>query len=177
MAVEVALTRPDLVRSLVLAPPGGSLLTEATPDLRAFFAAEREALGARATSTPPSRPTSTTWVVGRAGARRRRRRRGRGIRAPHAAPGVRGRRGARADLDEVELDPPAVERLGDVRAPVLLVVGGHDLDIAHLAAGTLVAGLRHGCAASTGPTRPTCRRWRSPTAFLDLVLDWVAEQD
>ncbi|HET6967688.1 MAG TPA: GNAT family N-acetyltransferase, partial [Ornithinibacter sp.] len=41
VAVEVALTRPDRVVSLVLAPPGGSLLTEATPDLRAFFTAER----------------------------------------------------------------------------------------------------------------------------------------
>ena len=34
VAVEVALTRPDAVRSLLLAPPGGSLLTERTPAVR-----------------------------------------------------------------------------------------------------------------------------------------------
>ena len=44
VAVEVALTRPDAVRSLLLAPPGGSLFTERTPAFAAFAAAENEAM-------------------------------------------------------------------------------------------------------------------------------------
>lgn len=44
MAVEVALTRPERVDSLLLSAPGGSLFAEATPDLRAFIAAEDAAL-------------------------------------------------------------------------------------------------------------------------------------
>ena len=45
VAVEVALTRPPAVASLLLAAPGGSLFAEVTPDLQAFFDAERTALG------------------------------------------------------------------------------------------------------------------------------------
>jgi pimeloyl-ACP methyl ester carboxylesterase len=44
VAVEVSLTRPSAVASLLLAAPGGSLLAEMTPDLRAFFDAESAAL-------------------------------------------------------------------------------------------------------------------------------------
>jgi 3-oxoadipate enol-lactonase len=44
VAVEVALTRPQVVASLLLATPAGSLLAEVTPDLQAFFDAEGTAL-------------------------------------------------------------------------------------------------------------------------------------
>jgi len=44
VAVEVALTRPERVGSLLLSAPGGSLIAEATPDLREFVDAERSAL-------------------------------------------------------------------------------------------------------------------------------------
>ena len=44
VAVEVALTSPEQVDSLLLVAPGGSLIAEATPDLRAFIDAERSAL-------------------------------------------------------------------------------------------------------------------------------------
>jgi 3-oxoadipate enol-lactonase len=44
VAVEVALARPELVASLLLSAPGGSLIAEVTPDLRAFFEAERSTL-------------------------------------------------------------------------------------------------------------------------------------
>ena len=45
VAVEVALTRPAAVASLLLAAPGGSLIPEATDDLRAFAEEENAALG------------------------------------------------------------------------------------------------------------------------------------
>ena len=44
VAVEVALTRPKLVASLLLRAPEGSLIGEVTPDLRAFIEAERSEL-------------------------------------------------------------------------------------------------------------------------------------
>src|SRR5690349_23543298 len=46
IAVEAALTRPELVASLLLAAPGGSLMADTTPDLQAFFDAEGSALEA-----------------------------------------------------------------------------------------------------------------------------------
>ncbi|MEO7421694.1 MAG: alpha/beta fold hydrolase, partial [Ornithinibacter sp.] len=63
VAVEVALRRPGLVRSLALCPPGGSLITEATPALRAFVTTEREAL-ARGDLDGAVEANITTWVVG-----------------------------------------------------------------------------------------------------------------
>jgi pimeloyl-ACP methyl ester carboxylesterase len=80
------------------------------------------------------------------------------------------------DLDEVELDPPAVERLAEVGRPVLLVVGGHDLDTVHLAA----AGLESGLPQVRRVDRPGTAHLPSmeePEAFLRLLLEWVAEQD
>jgi pimeloyl-ACP methyl ester carboxylesterase len=63
VAVEVALTRPGLVRSLLLGPPGGSLLAELTPALRDFFDAERAAL-ARDDLDAAVDANVITWVVG-----------------------------------------------------------------------------------------------------------------
>ena len=174
VAVEVALSRPGLVRSLVLAPPGGSLLTEATPDLRAFFAAEREALE-RGDLDAAVEADVATWVVGQ------------GREAtdvdPEVAASVRvmQRRAFEVtdgwdDVDEVELDPPAVERLGDLAPPVLLVVGGHDLDATHLAAVHVEAGAPRVSRVDWADTAhlPSMEQ---PARFLDLVLGWVAERD
>jgi pimeloyl-ACP methyl ester carboxylesterase len=44
VAVEAALARPRQVASLLLSPPGGSLIAELTPDLRAFIEIENAAL-------------------------------------------------------------------------------------------------------------------------------------
>src|SRR4051794_650290 len=46
VAVEIALTAPDRVTSLVLAAPGGSLTAEVTPRLRTFWDAENAAVEA-----------------------------------------------------------------------------------------------------------------------------------
>src|SRR5690606_25937530 len=63
VAAEVALTRPDLVQSLLLCPPGGSLLAEMTPDLRSFIDAEEAAL-ARDDLDAAVEANITSWVVG-----------------------------------------------------------------------------------------------------------------
>ena len=172
--VEVALTRPDLVRSLVLAPPGGSLLVEATPALREFFAAEGEALE-RGDLEAAVEADVATWVVGR------------GREAADVDAGVAAsvrvmqRRAFELtdgwdDLDEVELDPPAVERLGDLAAPVLLVVGGHDLDATELAAAHVEAAAPRVSRVDWADAAhlPSMEH---PDRFADLVLGWVAERD
>ena len=75
VAVEVALTSPEQVDSLLLAAPGGSLIAEATPDLRAFIDAERSAM-ARDDLAEAVEANLTWWVDGprrdaRAGGSRR----------------------------------------------------------------------------------------------------------
>ena len=126
VAVETTLTRPDLVASLLLSAPGGSLITEATPDLQAFFDAERSALAVDDVDAAVE-ANLVWWVDG-----------------PKRAPrdvdaSVReqvGRMQRRAfeliadwdDVLEEEMDPPAVDRLAEIDVPTLVLVGGLDLD-------------------------------------------------
>ena len=56
-------SRPEPVRSLLLAPPGGSLLTERTPAFAAFAAAENEAM-ARGDLDAAVEANVDAWVVG-----------------------------------------------------------------------------------------------------------------
>lgn len=175
VAVEVALARPALVRSLVLAPPGGSLLTERTDDLVAFTAAENAAIAAGDLDAAVE-ANVVAWVIGPG--------RVAGDVDPAVTASVRmiQRRAFEVDLgwqgleiEEVETDPPAAHRYGEVGRPVLLVVGGHDLGAVRLAAQRLEQGL------------PDVRRvdldvahlpsMEEPEAFLRLLLDWVAAHD
>jgi len=170
VATEVALTRPDLVQSLLLCPPGGSLLAELTPDLQDFIDAERAAL-ARNDIDAAVDANVATWVIGS------------GRTESDVEPAVvaavrRMQRNAFevaaswGDVSEVELDPPALDRLGELTQPVLVLVGGHDLDTTHDAA-------RRICAAA-----PQVRRvdWpdvahlpsmEKPLQFLELLLGWM----
>lgn len=178
VAVEVALTRPDLVRSLVLAPPGGSLLSERTADLEAFVTAEREAM-ARGDLDAAVEANLDAWVAGQ----------GRNLAdvAPAVTASVRvmQRRAFDIDaawgalgleLDEAELEPPAVERLEQVSSPTLLVVGGHDLDTTLLAADRLEQQVPDVRRVDI-PDAAHLPSMEAPDAFLRLLLDWVAERD
>lgn len=176
VAVEVALTRPDLVRSLLLAPPGGTLLTERTPALAAFGAAENEAL-ARGDLDAAVEANVDTWVVGE----------GRDHDAVDedvaASVRVMQRRAFEideswgdVDLDQVRLDPPATERYAQLRQPVLLVVGGHDLDTVRLAADGLESGVAQVRRVDL-PGAAHLPSMEEPEAFLRLLLDWVAARD
>ncbi len=176
VAVEVALTRPAAVRSLLLAPPGGSLFTERTSGFAAFAAAENDAM-ARGDLDAAVEANVTAWVVGD----------GRTIADvdPEVTASVRvmQRRAfdidaawADPDLEEVELDPPAVERYWELSRPVQLVVGGRDLDIVPLAARSLEAGLPHVRRVDRSDTAHL-PSMEEPEWFLQLLLDWVTEQD
>lgn len=126
VAVEVALTRPDLVDSMLLSAPGGSLIADVTPQLRAFLEAERSAL-ARDDLDAAVEANLVWWLDG-----------------PHrdadaVDPRVRElvrtmqRRAFEvtrgwADVEDKELDPPALERLPEIRVPTLVLAGELDLD-------------------------------------------------
>jgi len=174
VAMELALARPDVVSSLLLCPPGGSLLAELTPDLAAFFAAEREALAANDLDAAVEANVDS-WLVGA----------GR-IPAdvePAAIDLVRTmqRRAFEVtadwgDLDEVELEPPALERLDEVDCRVLVLVGGHDLDTTHDAARRVVAGVRNAILLEW-PDVAHLPPIESPDAFARLVQAWVDGHD
>src|SRR5450759_1520134 len=170
VAVEVALTRPELVASLLLSAPGGSLIAEVTPDLRAFIEAERSAL-ARDDLDSAVEANLTWWVDG-----------------PHrdagdVDPAVRDlvrQMQLRAfevtadwdDIQESELDPPALDRLADIRVPTLVLLGALDLDAIHDAARRVADGIPDARRVDWPDTAhlPSMER---PTDFLALLQDWL----
>jgi 3-oxoadipate enol-lactonase len=176
VALKVALTRPGLVRSLLLAPPGGSLLTERSPALAAFAAAENAALE-RGDLDAAVEANIDAWVVGQ----------GRTLDAvdPAVPASVRvmQRRAFEIDaswdnpdLEWVELDPPAAERYANIVAPVLLVVGGHDLEPVHRAADSIQAQVPRARRVDIARTAHL-PSMEGPEPFLQLLLEWVATQD
>ncbi|MGH1565408.1 alpha/beta fold hydrolase [Mumia sp. DW29H23] len=139
VAVETTLAHPSLVASLTLVAPGGSLIAEATDELRAFVAAESAALS-RGDLPAAVEANLEWWLAG-----------------PHRAldeidPALvaQVRRMQRRafeitadwdDVEESEPDPPALERLDAVEVPTLVVAGGLDVDAITRTAETLVAGI------------------------------------
>jgi pimeloyl-ACP methyl ester carboxylesterase len=124
-AVELALARPSAVASLVLVAPGGALIGEPPDVLRSVWRAEGEALD-RGDLDEAVEINLRAWVDGPA-------------RTPEAVePETRsfvGRMQRLAfempvwDADvapENELEPAAAGRLGELRIPVLVVVGMAD---------------------------------------------------
>jgi len=170
VAVEVALVRPPAVASLLLAAPGGSLLAEMTPDLRAFIDAERAALE-RGDLDAAVEANVAWWAEG---PRRS---------ADQVAPSVREqvrRMQRRAfevtadwdDVEEQELDPPALDRLAEIGVPALVLVGALDLDTIHDAAGRVTAGIA-GARRVDWPEAGHLPSLEDPAAFTSLLLDWV----
>lgn len=170
VAVEVALARPSAVASLLLAPPAGSLLSEMTPDLRAFIDAESSALD-RGDLDAAVEANLSWWVEG---TRRR---------ADQVDPLVREsvrRMQRRAfevtadwdDVEEQEQDPPALDRLSEIEVPVLVLIGGLDLDTVRDAAGRVVAGIA-GARRVDWPDAGHLPSLEHPAAFAELLLEWV----
>jgi 3-oxoadipate enol-lactonase len=172
VATELALTRPDLVRSLLLCPPGGSLLALRTPDLQAFADAENAALE-RGDLAAAVEANVETWVVGP----------GRGEADVDArvldAVRLMQRRAFEIQAgwgeghEQTELDPPALERLGDVRCPVHVLVGGHDLDTCIDAADRISVGVP-GAVRTTWPDAAHLPSMEHPGRFLQLVRAWTS---
>lgn len=171
VALEVALTRPELVVSLLLAAPGGSLIAEATADLEAFIETEDAAI-ARGDLDAAVEANLATWVEGPR-------------RAPADVDPVTRelvRRMQRQafevtadwdDVEEAELDPPALDRLGEVRARTLVLVGALDLDAIHDAAHRVAAGIP-GARRVDWPDTAHLPSMEQPDEFAALLTDWLA---
>jgi hypothetical protein len=159
------------VASLLLAAPGGALLAEVTPELRTFFDAEGAALE-RGDLDAAVEANLTWWVEG---PRRR---------ASEVEPAVRdlvARMQRRAfevtagwdDVEQKELEPPALERLGEIAAPALVLVGGLDLDAVQAAAGRVVDGVA-GARRVDWPDAGHLPALERPADFLALLRGWAA---
>jgi pimeloyl-ACP methyl ester carboxylesterase len=142
-----------------------------TEDLKNFLEAERSALAARDLDAAVE-ANIATWVVGR-------------DRAPSDVPsGVQDhvRRMQRrafevaeslGETDEAEFAPPALERLPDLTAPVLILVGGHDLDTTHDCAGRICRALPDARRVDW-PDVAHLPSMERPDDFLALLTEWVA---
>jgi len=174
VAVEVALTRPELVDSLLLSAPGGSLIAEATPDLQAFFDAEGSALAGDDLDAAVE-ANLTSWVDGR--------HREPGEVDPRLRDRVREMQ-RRAfdvtadwdDIEEQELDPPALERLAEIQARTMVLVGALDLDAIVDTARRVSDGIPDARRVDWPDTAhlPSMER---PGDFLALLRSWLRHGD
>ncbi len=177
VAVEMALERPEVVASLVLAAPGGSLLTERTDQLVAFFEAEGAAVEAGDLDAA-AEANVVAWVDGP--------QRGPDVVPAEVRNAVRLMQRRAFDLTigwpeavweaEQGLDPEPPERLGEIAVPTLVISGELDIDSIQLAADHLLAGIRdvRGVVWSDVAHLPSMER---PDDFAAEVLDWVARAD
>ena len=172
VAVDVALARPQLVASLLLVTPGGSLIPEMTPELRRFVDAENEALG-RDDLEAAVAANLDWWVDGPhrdAGEERS---------AIRALVAVMQRRAFEItadwdEVEEVELDPPALDRLGELDVPTLVLTGGLDLDAISRAAEAVATGIpnaRH----EAWPDAAHLPSLERPDDFATLLEGWLAD--
>jgi 3-oxoadipate enol-lactonase len=164
------LARPRQVASLLLSPPGGSLIAELRPDLRAFIETEKAAL-ARGDLGDAVEANLTWWVNGPS----------RGAR--DVDPTVRElvrqmqRRAFEVtagwdDLQERELDPAALDRLTEIRVSTLVLVGSLDLEAVHEAAWRVADGIAGARLVnwSDAAHLPSMER---TNGFLSLLRDWL----
>jgi len=172
VAVEAALLRPELVSSLLLVGPGGALVSERTPDVEEFIAAERAALVADDLEAAVE-ANLVAWVDGH----------GRDPGDVDAAVRELVRTMQRRafeltddwdDVEEHELDPPAPDRLGEIKTPTLVLLGGLDLDAIKQAARNAVAGIAEARLVEWPDTAhlPSMER---PDDFVALSRDWLAD--
>jgi len=80
------------------------------------------------------------------------------------------------DVEESELDPPALDRLEDIRVPTLALLGGLDLDAIHDAARRIAGGIPDARRVDWPDTAhlPSMER---PVDFLALLQDWLAPSE
>jgi 3-oxoadipate enol-lactonase len=170
VAIEVALTRPELVDSLLLSAPGGSLVAQVTPDLRAFIETEGSALAADDLDGAV-KANLAWWVAGPQ----------RDIDGVDArirnSVGQMQRRAFEVtadwdDVEEKELQPSALDRLGEIRARTLVLVGALDLDAISVTADRVTHGI-HGARRIDWPNTAHLPSMERPADFLALLQEWL----
>lgn len=170
VAVEIALTKPSLVESLMLSAPGGSLIPDVTPQLGAFVDAEDSALDAD--DLDAAVEANLAWWVD-----------GPNREAGQVDADVRelvGQMQRRAfeltddwdDVEEADLDPSALDRLAEIRVPTLVLTGGLDLDAIHDAADQVTTGIA-GARRVDWPDVAHLPSMERPADFTALVGDWL----
>lgn len=172
VAVEVALGRSGAVASLVLAGPGGSLIPEDTPQLQSFDEAESAALAIGDVAAAVE--ANLAWWVD-----------GPGQEPTRVANGTRelvAQMQRRAfeltlgwdDVEDHELDPPALERLAMITAPTLVLLGDLDVDAIRAAADRVVRDMPDARLVTWQDVAhlPSLER---PEDFLDLVLGFLPD--
>ena len=174
VAVEVALTDPARVASLLLVTPGGSLIPEMTASC----------------GTSPT-PRTERWTAGDLDAAVEANLRtwvdGPGQPADRVDPDVRDLVAAMQrlafeltddwdDVDEVELDPPALDRLGEIDIPTLVLSGTLDVDAIDQAATAVLTGVT-GARQVVWPDVAHLPSLERPEEFVTLLLDWLAEAE
>jgi 3-oxoadipate enol-lactonase len=171
---EVALARPDLVGSLLLVAPSGSLRTEVTADIEAFWEAEEEAL-AEEDLDAAVEVNLETWVDGPGQP---------SDRVPAAVRAFVGQMQMKAfenvdgwdeeDLDDRGLEPPIQKRVAEIGVPTRILVG--ELDVA--AVGQTAARLAQEIPRATLVRWPDVAHLPSlerPDDFSRFALDWFAD--
>lgn len=174
VALEVALEAPSVVASLVLVAPGGSLVPAMTPGLRAFIDAENAAIEAGDLDAAV-RANLDCWVQGHGRAE------GEADPRVRAAVEVMQRRAFEVsagweDIEQEEMNPPALERLAEITAPTLMLLGDLDLDAIRDAGDRVSAGIA-GARCTLWPGVAHLPSMERPELFLTLLQDWLAEQD
>jgi pimeloyl-ACP methyl ester carboxylesterase len=76
------------------------------------------------------------------------------------------------DVEEQELDPPALDRLDEIGVPALVLAGGLDLDAILDTVGRVTAGIA-GARRVDWPDAGHLPSLEYPAAFTALLLDWV----
>jgi len=172
VAVELALADPGRVASLLLAGPGGSLIPAMTAQLRAFAHAEDAALEAGDLDAAVE-ANLLTWVDGP------------DRDASDVPADVRDRVAVMQrlafeltddwdDVEEEQLEPEALDRLGDVGVPTLVLTGGLDLDAIGAAADAVASGVP-GSRRVDWPDVAHLPSMERPGEFAALVLGWLDE--
>jgi 3-oxoadipate enol-lactonase len=171
VAVEAALARPDAVASMVLAAPGGALRGDPPPELQPIWAAEVDALD-RGDLDSAVEVNLRAWVDGP-------------VRAPDVVDAeVRsavGRMQREAfelpewDMEtapEHELSPPASTRLGELRCPILVIVGEADHPSV-IATAERIAEEARDARLAVWPASGHMLTLERPTAFAAAVLEFL----
>jgi 3-oxoadipate enol-lactonase len=170
VAVETALVRPGALASLLLIAPGGALIPARTEDLNTFIAAEDEALE-RDDLDAAAEANVRTWLVGP------------GRDATDVPDDVRRlvhdmqRRAFEItadwpDVEESELDPPALQRLADIGVPTIVLQGEHDLDAIAAAADAVTTGVP-GAERVDWPGVAHLPSLERPDGVAALIEEWI----
>ena len=170
VATQLAIAHPDRVLSMVLAPIAGAMLLTMTPSLRAFIEREEAALRVGDLDTAVE-ANIAAWVIGPtrtesdlpAGVCDRVRVMQR--RAFELADGI----SAPADEEDEPFD-----RVSQVTAPMLIIVGAHDLD-ASLDAATRWEATLHQADLERWDDVAHLPSMERPRRFTERLTSWVDE--